>query len=200
MALRTIITQEDDILRKKAKEVKSFGERTHVLLDDMWDTMRESDGVGLAAPQVGILRRAIIVDVSAREDGAAAKNAGAKDAAAKDAGTTDAAKSSGAPPDVNADGGALFELLNPVLVSSDGEERDKEGCLSVPGIYGYVSRASHVVVKGLDRHGNELTVEGDGLLARALCHELDHLEGVLFTDIADEIDDGSEEDEGSDGE
>ncbi|MDR0595975.1 MAG: peptide deformylase [Clostridiales Family XIII bacterium] len=193
MALRTITIDGDEILRKKAKDVKSFGERTHVLLDDMWETMRDSDGVGLAAPQVGILRRAIIVDVSARDGG------GDSGQQAGTAGEPRGAETSPIPDPsaVNVKGGALFELLNPELVSSDGEERDKEGCLSVPGIFGFVTRPSHVVVRGLDRNGNELTVEGDGLLARALCHELDHLEGVLFTDIADEIDDGSD---GGDGE
>ncbi|MDR0817245.1 MAG: peptide deformylase [Clostridiales Family XIII bacterium] len=165
MALRNIVTIGEDILRKKAKPVTDFGERTHILLDDMWDTMHEAEGIGLAAPQVGIIRRIVVID---------ANEPPKEDEAEK---TKD---------ELNA---LRFELLNPVIVEKDGEVSEREGCLSVPGKVGIVTRPAYVRVKAQDRDGTEFTFEGEGLLAKAVCHELDHLEGVLFTDIADSVED-----------
>ena len=134
----------DDILRKKCRTVTVFDEKLTTLLDDMAQTLAGADGVGLAAPQVGILRRAIVIDLH--------------------------------------DGKNKLELVNPEIVSSDGRQLGDEGCLSAPGEWGRVERPMRVIVKALDRTGREITVKGDGLLARAICHEVDHLDGILFTD------------------
>jgi peptide deformylase len=198
MALRTIVTEGDEILRKKSKEVKNFGERTHILLDDMWETMRAAEGVGLAAPQVGVLRRAVVIDVTQpecdEEDGApvddGAEGAEEDGAARPESGAARPGNGAEAPEadlPVNAPGGALYELLNPEIVATEGESREREGCLSVPGLSGFVKRPERVTVRALTRDGTEITVEGCGILAKALCHEIDHLNGILFTDIAEEI-------------
>lgn len=147
MAIRVIREYEDEILRKKCKEVKKFDEKLHTLLDDMAETMETYNGVGLAAPQVGILRRVVVIDI----------------------------------------GEGLYELINPVIVDSSGEQTGSEGCLSVPGKAGDVTRPNYVKVKAFDRNGKEYFVEGEELMARALCHELDHLEGILYTDLTDEL-------------
>ena len=144
MALREIMKFGDDILRKKCRTVTVFDEKLSTLLDDMAQTLAGADGVGLAAPQVGILRRAIVIDLH--------------------------------------DGKNVFELVNPEIVSSDGRQLGDEGCLSAPGEWGRVERPMRVVVKAFDRNGKEITIKGDGLLARAICHEVDHLDGILFTD------------------
>lgn len=146
MALRTIITDQDKTLRKKSREVIAFDDRLHQLLDDMGETMYEANGVGLAAVQVAVLRRAAIVDV----------------------------------------GDGKIEMINPKIVYESAETiEDSEGCLSSPGEYGMVKRPRKVVVKYFDRNGNEGETEGEGLLARAICHEVDHLEGVIFKDHAE---------------
>jgi len=142
MALREVRKKGDEVLSKKCKEVKVFDERLHILLDDMYDTMQEFDGVGLAAPQVGILKRACVIDV----------------------------------------GEGKIELINPQIMSSSGSQTDSEGCLSVPGVFGEVERPMNVTVKAFDRYGKEFTIDGEGLLARALCHEIEHLDGKLFLD------------------
>ena len=142
MAIRKIVELGDDKLRKHAKPVEKFDKRMKTLLDDMADTMYKADGVGLAAPQVGILRRAVVVDV----------------------------------------GEGLYKLINPVIVESDGEQEGPEGCLSVPGRSGVVIRPNHVVVEAFDETGNAIRVEGSAFFARALCHELDHLDGVIYVD------------------
>ena len=142
MALREVRKKGDEVLNKKCKEVKVFDERLSILLDDMYDTMKESDGVGLAAPQVGILKRACVIDV----------------------------------------GDGKIELINPEIISSSGSQTDQEGCLSVPGVFGEVERPMNVTVKAYDRFGKEFTVDGEGLLARAFCHEIEHLDGKLFLD------------------
>lgn len=142
MATREIRKNGDEILRKKCKEVTKFDEKLGILLDDMYDTMVCHDGVGLAAPQVGILKRCFVVDV----------------------------------------GDGRIEMVNPVVISQDGEQTDTEGCLSVPDEWHEVTRANHVVMKAQDRHGKEFTIEGEGLLARAFLHENDHLDGILFID------------------
>ena len=149
MSIRFIVKHPDDVLREKAKEVTKFNANLHKLLDDMADTMYDADGVGLAAPQIGISKRVIVVDVG--------------------------------------DDNGLIELVNPVIASMDGEQLGPEGCLSIPGLQGDVKRANHVVIQGLDRNGNPIQYEGTELLARAFQHEVDHLNGVLFVDIAESV-------------
>ena len=145
MAIRNIRTDGDDILRKVCKPVTEMTPRISELIDDMFETMYDANGVGLAAPQVGILKRIVVIDVM--------------------------------------DDNPLC-LINPEIVESDGEQTGEEGCLSLPGLAGEVSRPSHVVCKALDRDMNPITVEGTELLARCICHELDHLDGVLYKDLA----------------
>lgn len=147
MAKRNIVKVGEDILRKKCREVTAFDDKLWVLLDDMYETMKDANGVGLAAPQVGILRRVVVIDV----------------------------------------GEGPIELVNPVITSVKGKQREVEGCLSVPGQWGYVTRPAKVKVTAQNRYGKEIKVEGTEMLARALCHEIDHLNGVIFTDIADEM-------------
>ncbi len=159
MALRNIVQNGDDCLRKHCRPVTDFNDRLHSLLDDMAETLIESQGVGLAAPQVGVLRRAVLVLETNVEDD---------------------------------EDEYIIELINPEIVESDGEQEGPEGCLSVPGVFGYVKRPDHVKVRAQDRDGNWFEVEGDGLTARAFCHEIDHLEGKLFLDVADHIMDQNE--------
>lgn len=147
MAIRTILQDTDPTLRKTSRPVEKFDQRIWTLLDDMYETMQGANGVGLAAVQVGILRRVVVIDV----------------------------------------GDGVIELLNPQIIEQSGEQTDSEGCLSFPGLYGEVSRPNHVKVKAQDRNGQFFEVEGEGLLARAFCHEIDHLDGVLFIDLCDEI-------------
>ncbi len=142
MALRTIRINGDEILRKKCRAVDEIKDRELVLLDDMLETMYAADGVGLAAPQVGILKRLVVIDV----------------------------------------GEGPMKLVNPEIVENDGEVVDYEGCLSVPGEQGNVIRPETVKVKALNEKGENIEINGSGLLARALCHEIDHLNGVLFID------------------
>jgi len=149
MAIRIIVKDPDPVLREKAKPVTKFNANLHKLLDDMAETMYDANGVGLAAPQIGILKRVIVIDVG--------------------------------------DEHGLIEMVNPEIVEREGEQIGPEGCLSIPGLNGIVRRAQRVVVKGQDRSGNPFTVEAEGYLARAFQHEVDHLNGVLFTDIADEV-------------
>lgn len=143
MALRNLRFNGDEILRKKSREVSVIDNKIKLLLDDMLDTMYENDGVGLAAPQVGILKRVVTIDV---------------------------------------DDGNIYRMINPRIIKSSGEQTDQEGCLSVPETKGMVKRPLNVTAVYTDEDGNEVTVEGEGLLARAICHEIDHLDGVLFID------------------
>ncbi|MEE1002655.1 MAG: peptide deformylase [Acutalibacteraceae bacterium] len=140
--LREIIKEGDEVLRKKCHKVEKFDEKLHALLDDMYETMQEANGVGLAAPQVGILRRIAVVDV----------------------------------------GDGKIELVNPEIIKESGEQTGDEGCLSFPGKWGEVTRPMKVTVKAQDRYGNEFKIKGTELLARAFCHEIDHLDGVVFID------------------
>ena len=148
MAIRKIVTKEQPGLYKKCRPVTDFNERLHQLLDDMADTLEQANGVGLAAPQVGVLRRAVLViETNVNED----------------------------------EDEYIIELINPELIETSGEQTGAEGCLSIPEQFGIVTRPDHVKVRAQDRYGNFFEVEGDGLTARAFCHELDHLEGRLFT-------------------
>ncbi len=144
MAIRTIRLSTDEVLRKTCKPIREITPNLLTLLDDMADTMYEANGVGLAAPQVGILKRAVIIDV----------------------------------------GEGLIELLNPEILETSGSQTDDEGCLSLPGNYAPVERPNYVKAKAMDREGREFIIEGEGLLARALCHEIDHLDGILYIDKA----------------
>lgn len=142
MALRTIRKKGDEILYKKSKEVLKFDEKLAELLDDMYETMKASDGVGLAAPQVGILRRCVVIEVDEEK----------------------------------------IELVNPVIIKAEGEQIGQEGCLSIPDVWGDVKRPEKVTVSAFDRNGKKIEQYGEGLLAVALCHEIDHLNGELFDD------------------
>lgn len=142
MAYREIRKKGDEVLYKVCKEVKEFDKKLAILLDDMYDTMEKSEGVGLAAPQVGILKRCVVIDV----------------------------------------GEGRIELVNPKIIKEEGSQTGTEGCLSVPGQWGEVERPQKVTVEAFDRHGKKFTITGEDLLARAFCHELDHLEGKLFLD------------------
>lgn len=143
MAIRNIVKEGDEVLRKKCRPVEKFDQHLWTLLDDMAETMHKAGGVGLAAPQVGIIRRVVVIDV----------------------------------------GDGVIELVNPKIIMKAGEQVSAEGCLSCPGEYGITSRPMYVTVKAQDRYGKEFTKEGEGLLAKAFCHELDHLEGIIFKDI-----------------
>lgn len=143
MAIREIRLRGDDILSKVCKPVVKFDKKLHILLDDMYETMQAQEGVGLAAPQVGIIKRAVVIDV----------------------------------------GDGVIELINPEIIETSGTQNGPEGCLSVPGVYGEVERPMHVKAKAQDRDGNWFEIEGDELLARAICHECEHLDGKLFTAI-----------------
>ena len=144
MAIRKVLTipDDNDFLRKKSRDVTMIDDRILTLLDDMKETLYAENGVGLAAPQVGILRRVVVIDV----------------------------------------GEGLIELINPVIVYKRGEQINAEGCLSIPGGSGTVSRPEKVRVRAIDRNNKEFTIEGEGLLAIALCHEIDHLNGTLYVD------------------
>lgn len=144
MAVLKIVTENDDLdfLRKKSREVTEITPRIKTLLDDMVETMRAANGCGLAAVQVGVLRRVVVIET---EEG-------------------------------------LFELINPVIVKTSGTQEGAEGCLSLPGKWGMTKRPQCVTVRALDRDGNEIEVTGFDLLAKALCHEIDHLDGIIYTD------------------
>ena len=145
MAIRNILTDKDPVLHKVSKKVTVFDENLDMLLDDMKETMLKANGVGLAAPQVGILKRVVIVYVN----------------------------------------NMFLELVNPQIISQSGSQCGDEGCLSSPGVYKKVTRPNVVTVKAQDRYGYDFTITGESLLARALCHECDHLDGILFLDKAD---------------
>lgn len=145
MAIRKIVELGDEKLRKHAKPVEKFDLRLRLLLKDMADTMYKANGVGLAAPQVGILRRAVVVDVGEDEP-------------------------------------QLFELVNPEIIAFEGEQEGPEGCLSVPGRSGVVKRPEKVTVRAQDGKGNPIEITAEGFLARAFCHEIDHLDGILYID------------------
>ena len=140
MAIRQILKEGDETLNKVSRKVEKIDERIIQLLDDMKETMYKADGVGLAAPQVGILKRVVVIDI----------------------------------------GDGVLELINPEIICSTGEQYEVEGCLSLPGVSGITERPMNVQAVALDREGYQVEVTGTGLLARALCHEIDHLDGILF--------------------
>ena len=143
MGLRKILTTDEPALHKVCRPVEKFDWRLHKLLDDMKETLADAEGVGLAAPQVGILRRVVIVDT----------------------------------------GEEILELVNPELLETDGEQRGAEGCLSVPGKYGVVTRPNYAKVRAQNRNGEWFEAEGEELIARCFCHELDHLDGIVYTEV-----------------
>ncbi|EQB22704.1 Peptide deformylase [Dehalobacter sp. UNSWDHB] len=143
MALRNVMDyRTDDILRKKSKKVEKIDDKIVALLDDMVETMYHAKGIGLAAPQIGVLKRMIVIDI----------------------------------------GEGIIKLINPEIVEMSGEQQEIEGCLSVPGVYGEVKRPQKVLIRALDQKGDEVDLDGTGLLACVFCHEIDHLEGILFID------------------
>ena len=144
MAIRIVRKEGDEVLRKKAKPVEEINDKITVLLKDMVETMYKYDGVGLAAPQIGVLKRIVVIDA----------------------------------------GEKLYELINPVIIDKSGEQNYIEGCLSIPGVYGEVIRPAKVKVEAMDANGSPVTVEGEGMLAVVLCHEIDHLDGILYKDKA----------------
>ena len=148
MGLRKILTDKDPALHKVCKPVTAFDEKLHKLLDDMNETLIDSGGVGLAAPQVGILRRIFLVDVGL-------------------------------------DGNEIIEFINPEILETDGEQEGPEGCLSVPGKYGLVKRPYYVKVRAQDRYGDWFEAEGEELIGRCFCHENDHLDGIVYTQVMD---------------
>lgn len=144
--MRNVILEGDEVLRKRSKEVKEVSGRILSLLDDMWETLESYNGIGLAAPQVGVLRRLAVIDTGAE--------------------------------------GERIELINPRIISAEGSAEEEEGCLSFPGLIGIVERPQRLTVEAMGRDGKLFTIEGEGLLAKALSHEIDHLDGVLFVDKA----------------
>lgn len=147
MAIRNIVKDGDPILKKKCRPVEKFDQKLAVLLDDMTETMHMANGVGLAAPQVGMLRRVVVIDV----------------------------------------GEGVIELVNPKIVAYSGKQEGLEGCLSFPGEWGLATRPNYVKVRAQDRNGDEFEIDGEELLARAFCHEIDHLNGVVFKDVVDRM-------------
>ena len=147
MAIRNIVKDGDPILKKKCRPVEKFDQKLAVLLDDMAETMHQANGVGLAAPQVGMLRRVVVIDV----------------------------------------GEGVIELVNPKIVAYSGKQEGLEGCLSFPGEWGLATRPNYVKVRAQDRNGDEFEIDGEELLARAFCHEIDHLNGVVFKDVVDRM-------------
>ena len=145
MAKRIIRTDEDPILRKKSRKVDKIDDKILVLLDDMVETMYDANGVGLAAPQIGVLRRIVVIDI----------------------------------------GEGPMKLINPEITFTEGEEEDLEGCLSVPGYNGLVKRPEKLICKYTNENNENIELEAEGFLARAICHELDHLDGILYTDKAE---------------
>lgn len=160
MATRIIRVEGDEILKKKSRVVEVIDDRILSILDDMAETMYEANGLGLAAVQVGILRRLVVIDI----------------------------------------GDGLIKLINPEIIAVEGEEVSREGCLSVPILNGMVKRPIKITVKALNENGEELLIEADDLYKKALCHEIDHLDGILFTDIAENLFDPKDIDEDDDDE
>lgn len=160
MALRRILLEGEPALTKKCRKIEKFDGRLHELLDDMKETLLDSGGVGLAAPQIGVLRRVVVLL------------------------------------DINKDPEEMIELINPEVIAQEGAERMVEGCLSIPGVYGYVTRPTKATVRAQDRYGNWFEREGERVVAQCFCHETEHLDGHLFTEKVEEYIDMSEEAQG----
>ena len=171
MATRNILKDGERGLTKKSRTVTDFNNRLHILLDDMRETLIEANGLGLAAPQVGILRRvALIVDLSI----------GSEDLNDEDEELSEEER-------IRQYNEQIIELINPEIISKDGEQTGSEGCLSVPGVYGIVTRPETVVIKAQDRFGDSFEMKVSEVAARAVCHEIDHLDGVIFTSLAERL-------------
>ena len=149
MALREIVKEGDDVLTKKCRKVEKFDSRLEMIIDDMIETLHQANGVGLAAPQVGILRRVVVIEVDPEQ--------------------------------------GVIELVNPEIIETSGKQVGLEGCLSLPGKWGIASRPLRVTVEAQNRKGEEFTISGEHLLARAFCHEIDHLDGILYNTVADRM-------------
>ena len=149
MALREIVKEGDDVLTKKCRKVEKFDSRLEMIIEDMIETLHQANGVGLAAPQVGILRRVVVIEVDPEQ--------------------------------------GVIELVNPEIIETSGKQVGLEGCLSLPGKWGIASRPLRVTVKAQNRKGEEFTISGEHLLARAFCHEIDHLDGILYNTVADRM-------------
>ena len=149
MALRQIVTEGDDVLTKKCRPVEKFDSRLEMIIDDMIETLHHANGVGLAAPQIGILRRVVVIEVDPEQ--------------------------------------GVIELINPEIIETSGKQVGLEGCLSLPGKWGIAARPLRVTVKAQNRKGEEFTISGEHLLARAFCHEIDHLNGILYNTVADRM-------------
>ena len=149
MALRQIVTEGDDVLTKKCRPVEKFDSRLEMIIDDMIETLHHANGVGLAAPQIGILRRVVVIEVDPEQ--------------------------------------GVIELINPEIIETSGKQVGLEGCLSLPGKWGIAARPLRVTVKAQNRKGEEFTISGEHLLARAFCHEIDHLDGILYNTVADRM-------------
>ena len=167
MATRSILKDGEPGLNKKSRAITDFNSRLHQLLDDMRETLIDANGLGLAAPQVGVLRRAVLI--------------------------VDASLGTELPEDAtdeqiyNQYNEQIIELINPEIISKDGEQTGNEGCLSIPGVFGIVTRPETVYVKAQDRDGKTFKLETSDIVARAVCHEIDHLEGIIFTSIAERL-------------
>jgi len=180
MATRNILQDGEDTLSKVSREVTDFNQRLHILLDDMRETLYDANGLGLAAPQIGVLRRvALILDTSDEQDPSDNEDCQDDDSDDDVELTEEEAKEL-----FNEN---VIELVNPEIIDSNGEQTGREGCLSVPGVNGIVTRPETVLIKAQDRNGEHFELEVSALNARAACHELDHLNGVIFTSIADRI-------------
>ena len=155
MAVYRILASSDPLLRQVAKPVNKINTGVFRVLDNMADSMKNANGVGLAAPQIGVSKRIIVVDAGE---------------------------------------GGLIELINPEIIESSGLQTGREGCLSVPGMHGMVTRSQRVLIKGLDREGNEQVYEGTDYLARVFQHEVDHLDGIIYIDLVEELEEDDEED------
>lgn len=187
MALRKIVTEGDPVLRKRAREVEKINNKERMIFDDMVETMRESNGCGLAAPQVGLLKRMIVVEVpdpqcdqGFHEEGLAHEVEPLKEDLPKE--------------EVELEKKLIvYQLANPEVISMSGSQVGEEGCLSVPGFIGNVERPEAIHIKAIDYDGNSVEIQANGFLAVALCHEIDHLNGVLFTDKATDIEELEEQ-------
>jgi len=174
MATRNILKDGERGLLKTSRPITDFNKRLHQLIDDMRETLIEANGLGLAAPQVGVLRRvALIVDTSDENETPDEENEETEELTEEEAAELLNSK--------------IIELINPEIIKADGEQTGREGCLSVPGVYGLVTRPNIVRFKAQDRHGKEFKLEVSELTARAVCHEIDHLNGIVFTSVAERI-------------